>query len=161
MLPRNAAYERIVEHSRQSLASYLALDAIPETAAIEKVFTLTREFAGESIKLQGKIDAVFETQGGERIIDFKTSSDIHIKDEKYARQLAFYDLLLRANGHAPTGAAIIQVGTEGVKEYPVPLDDETREDLLATLEAVMGELLTGTWREGEPSDYDGLLELFK
>ncbi|MES2226005.1 MAG: ATP-dependent DNA helicase [Patescibacteria group bacterium] len=161
LLPRNAAYERIVEHSRQSLASYLALDAIPETAAIEKVFTLTREFAGESIKLQGKIDAVFETQGGERIIDFKTSSDIHIKDEKYARQLAFYDLLLRANGHAPTGAAIIQVGTEGVKEYPVPLDDETREDLLATLEAVMGELLTGTWREGEPSDYDGLLELFK
>lgn len=160
LLPRNAAYERVVEHATVSLAKYLAEGAPSETSAVEKAYTYTREIHGESILLQGKVDAIFKTATGECIIDFKTSSDIHIKDEKHARQLAFYDLLLTQNGHKPTGASIIQVGPEVVQEYPVPLTDETRSELVATLDAVVAELLTGEWREGEASDYDDLLNLF-
>ncbi|MDB5195494.1 MAG: helicase / ATP-dependent helicase PcrA, partial [Parcubacteria group bacterium] len=160
LLPRNSAYERVVEHARQSLASYISEGAPNETSAVEKAFTLTRTIAGEQVLLQGKIDAIFTRPSGECIIDFKTSSDVHIKDEKHARQLAFYDLLLSENGHAPTAASIIQVGPEVVQEYPVPLTKETRAEFSATLEAVVTELLTGKWRAGEPSDYDELLKLF-
>jgi len=107
------------------------------------------------------VDAIFKTADGERIVDFKTSSDVHIKDEKHARQLAFYDLLLTESGHALTGASIVQVGPELVKEFPVPLTDETRASLLTALDEVITELLTGAWRKGEASEYDDLLALFK
>ncbi len=160
LLPRNVAFERVTTHARESLARYIAEGSALETSAIEKVFTHTRSIAGTPILLQGKVDAVFELPDGERIIDFKTSSDVHIKDEKYARQLAFYDLLLRENAHQPNSASIIQVGPEQVREYPVELTSETRADLLATLEEVVQELLTGRWRNGEPSEYDDLLQLF-
>lgn len=161
LLPRNAAYDRVAEHARESLAAYLAHEGtLGEPVAIEKSQTLRRTFAGKEILLQGKVDAVFALPGGERIVDFKTSSDVHIKDEKHARQLAFYDLLLRADGHDTTEAMIVQVKPDGVTEYPVPLTEETRAELLATLEEVTGELLAGKWRKGEPSDYDDLLALF-
>lgn len=160
-LPRNAAFQRITQHARESLASYIAHDGtLKEPAAIEKSFTVSKQVAGHDVKLQGKVDAIFTVLGGECIVDFKTSSDVHIKDEGHARQLAFYDLLLRANGHTTTQASIVQVGPEKVTEHPVPLTDETRAELNATLEAVIRELWEGNWRKGEPSEYDDLLALF-
>ncbi|MGE5541307.1 MAG: UvrD-helicase domain-containing protein [Bacillota bacterium] len=160
LLPRTTAFDRVAEHARQSLVRFIDDGGTPETTAIEEAFRVTRSVQGVPVLLQGKVDAVFQNPDGERIIDFKTSSDVHIKDEKHARQLAFYDLLLRENGHVPTGASIVQVGPETVTEYPVPLTDETRTELTETLDAVIRELLSGKWREGEPSDYDDLLNLF-
>lgn len=161
LLPRNAAYDRVVNHARESLAQYIAHDGtLKEPVAIEKAYSLTRVIAGHEVKLQGKVDAIFSISGGECIVDFKTSSDVHIKDEKHARQLAFYDLLLRANGHNTTQASIVQVGPEHVQEFPVPLNDETRTALTQTLEEVIEELWTGKWRSGEASEYDDLLKLF-
>ncbi|MDB5236939.1 MAG: UvrD/REP helicase, helicase / ATP-dependent helicase PcrA [Parcubacteria group bacterium] len=161
LLPRNAAYERVIQHARESLASYIAHDGmLKEPIAIEKAYSVGKNIAGHEIKLQGKVDAIFETSHGECIVDFKTSSDVHIKDEKHARQLAFYDLLLRANGHNTTQATIVQVGPEEVHELPVPLNEETRAQLSATLEEVIAELWEGNWRKGEPSEYDDLLKLF-
>jgi DNA helicase-2/ATP-dependent DNA helicase PcrA len=161
LLPRTKAYDNIVQHARESLAQYIAHDGtLKEAIAIERAYTLTRDIAGFTVKLQGKVDAIFEVPSGECIVDFKTSSDVHIKDEKHARQLAFYDLLLRANGHNTTHAYIVQVGPEHVQEYPVPLTDETRADLTQTLDAVITELWNGNWRAGEPSEYDDLLSLF-
>jgi DNA helicase-2/ATP-dependent DNA helicase PcrA len=161
LLPRNAAYERVVQHARESLAAYIAHDGtLKEPIAIEKGYSISKNVAGHEIKLQGKVDAIFSMQNGECIVDFKTSSDVHIKDEKHARQLAFYDLLLRANGHNTTQASIVQVGPDGVNELPVPLNEETRAELASTLEEVIAELWEGNWRKGEPSDYDDLLKLF-
>ena len=161
LLPRNAAYDRVVTHARESLASYIAHDGtLLEAVAIEKGYSITREIAGYTVMLQGKVDAIFNTPRGECIVDFKTSSDVHIKDEKHARQLAFYDLLLRAGGHNTTQASIVQVSQDSVTEYPVPLTDETRAALASTLEEVITELWTGKWRKGEPSEYDDLLKLF-
>jgi DNA helicase-2/ATP-dependent DNA helicase PcrA len=161
LLPRTAAYDRVVTHARESLAQYIAHDGtLKEAIAIEQGYSITKEIAGHVVKLQGKVDAIFQVSGGECIVDFKTSSDVHIKDEKHARQLAFYDLLLRANGHNTTHASIVQVGPEHVEEFPVPLTDETRATLSITLEEIIDELWTGKWRSGEPSDYDDLLKLF-
>ncbi|HEV7121566.1 MAG TPA: ATP-dependent DNA helicase [Candidatus Paceibacterota bacterium] len=161
LLPRNAAYERVVAHARESLAAYIAHDGtLKEPIAIEKAYSIQQDIAGHDVKLQGKVDAIFSIPGGECITDFKTSSDVHIKDAKHARQLAFYDLLLRAGGHNTTQATIVQVGPDGVTEHPVPLDAATRTDLLQTLEEVIAELWDGTWRKGEPSEYDDLLRLF-
>ena len=161
LLPRNAAYERVVEHATLTLKHYLSNPHKEgETTAVEKAFSMKKMVGGKEVLLYGKLDAIFMTPEGECIVDFKTSSDVHIKDEKHARQLAFYDLLLKANDHQPTCAAIVQVGPEVVKEFPVPLTAETRKELIETLEAVITELLSGVWREGEPSDYDDLLKLF-
>ncbi|KND51038.1 MAG: DNA helicase II / ATP-dependent DNA helicase PcrA [Parcubacteria bacterium C7867-007] len=161
LLPRNAAYNRVVEHAQNSLASYIAHEGtLKEVVAIEKGFSVTKEIAGHSIKLQGKVDAIFSTPAGECIVDFKTSSDVHIKDEKHARQLAFYDLLLRSGGHNTTHASIVQVSPEDVTEYPIPLTDDIRTQLATTLEEVIQELWSGAWRKGEPSEYDDLLKLF-
>ncbi len=161
LLPRNAAYDRVVEHATLSLKSYLASPHKEgETTVVERAYSVKRMVGGKEILLYGKVDAVFKNQAGECIVDFKTSSDVHIKDDKHARQLAFYDLLLKENGHVLTGAAIVQVGPEIVKEFPVPLNDETRAELQATLDEVIGELLSGEWRKGEASEYDDLLALF-
>ncbi len=161
LLPRNAAYERVVEHATLSLKAYLAsAHKDGETTAIEKAYSVKRMVEGKEILLYGKVDAVFNAPTGECIVDFKTSTDVHIKDEKHARQLAFYDLLLKENGHDLKAASIVQVGPELVREFPVPLTAETRAELIVTLDAVISELLSGTWRAGEPSDYDDLLQLF-
>jgi hypothetical protein len=81
-------------------------------------------------------------------------------DEKYVRQLAFYDLLVRENGGNPTNAAIVQVGPDGVKDHAVPLTEESRAELVAVLDEVLSELLSGKWREGTAGEYDDLLKLF-
>ncbi|MDB5189350.1 MAG: helicase / ATP-dependent helicase PcrA, partial [Parcubacteria group bacterium] len=165
LLPRNAAYDRVVEDATARLAAYLAHPETAEAVAIEKAFSITKEVCGKDILLYGKIDAVFKGDRGEEIVDFKTSSKIDEKDASYPRQLAFYDYLLRGNGHTPATASIVQVATDGVTAYPVALTDETRAELADTLEAVISELLTGEWRKGErkrdDSDaYDDILKLF-
>ncbi len=162
LLPRNQAYENIATFARQSLSAYITANPSPaDPIAIEKAYSTHRVIDGVKVLLQGKVDAVFSYDGGECIVDFKTTSTIKADDENYPRQLAFYDLLLRENGHDPKTARIVQVGTEGVKDHPVALNTETRAELAQTLEEVVSELLKGEWRAGEASEYDDLLQLFE
>ena len=162
LLPRNQAYENIATFARQSLSAYIAHNPSPaDPVAIEKAYSTKRTVNGTEVLLQGKVDAVFNYDGGECIVDFKTTSTIKADDEDYPRQLAFYDLLLRENGHDPKTARIVQIGTEEVKEHPVKLDADTRAELLGTLDQVFIELMQGEWREGVSTEYDALLELFK
>ena len=95
------------------------------------------------------------------IVDFKTSSSVKGHEQDFVLQLAFYDYLLQANGEAPVGASIIQVRTDGIDEFPVPLDTEARAAFLLSLEEAVPEMLSGVWRKPtEPSEYDDLLKLF-
>ena len=164
LLQRNAAFDRLKEHAQQSLAAYIAYrgeDGILKApSAIEKTYETTRTVDGTTVKLKGQIDALFETATGICIADFKTTSEVKAMDEKYIRQLAFYDLLVRENGGNPTSAAIVQVGPDGVKDHAVPVTDESRKEIVSVLEEVLGELLSGKWREGQASEYDDLLKLF-
>lgn len=164
LLPRNSAFDRISEHARESLAAYIAYRAEPGTllapSAIEEEYETKRVVSGCTVRLKGQIDALFETSLGICIADFKTTSEVKAVDEKYVRQLAFYDLLVRENGGNPTNAAIVQVGPDGVKDHAVPLTEESRAELVAVLDEVLSELLTGKWREGTAGEYDDLLRLF-
>lgn len=162
LLPRGDAFSQLERHARACLDSYLGSPLLSRTpVAIEETFRVERMIDGHEVILKGKVDAVFAGDSGECIVDFKTSSTIDKKDqEKFERQLAFYDLVLRKNDHQTTSALIIQIGDEGVKEHPVALTDETRAQLASTLDEVLTELLSGKWRAGESSEYDALLKLF-
>lgn len=161
LLPRGDAFDQLTRHARASLDTYLAQAPLSHTpVAIEESFSFTKTIEGKQLLLKGKVDAVFAGEGGECIVDFKTSSKLD-KKEEYERQLAFYDFLLRENRHTTTSAMIIQVGEEDIKEVPIPLTDALRNELATTLEEVLTELLSGRWRAAkETSDYDALLEAF-
>jgi DNA helicase-2/ATP-dependent DNA helicase PcrA len=163
LLQRGDTFDSLTRHAHTLLDSYLGSDLLDrEAVAIEEQFHINRTVDGREVLLKGKVDAVFKHDDGECIVDFKTSTTIDKKDQaKFERQLAFYDLLLRENGHPTTSALIIQVSEEAVTEHPVALTTETRGELLETLDSVLNELLSGEWREGEPSEYDDLLELFR
>jgi DNA helicase-2/ATP-dependent DNA helicase PcrA len=160
LLPRGDTFSQLERQARTCLDSYLSSDLLArEPVAIEESFRIERSVDGHSVLLKGKVDAVFRGDGGECIVDFKTSSTIDKKDqEKFERQLAFYDLLLRENGHHTTSALIIQVGDE-IVEHPVALNEDTRSSLTTCLDEVIEELLSGKWRQGEPGPYDDLLAL--
>lgn len=169
LLPRNETFTELARHAHASFDSYLKSPLLTrEVVAIEEAFSIKRMTDGHEVLLKGKVDAVFKgkdglpAQAGECIVDFKTSTDIGKKDkEKFGRQISFYDLLLRANGHKTESGLIVQVGEGEPKEYPVELTAAMRAELETTLTAVLGELITGKWRKGEPSDYDALLTLFR
>jgi len=160
LLPRNAAYSRVVDHAQRSLAAYIAQAGDEEAVAIEKLYTVTRLMSGQEVILQGKVDAVFSANLGDTIVDFKTASEVNQKDPAHVLQLAFYDFLLREAGRSPARASIIQVGVDEVKEYPIALDAETRAAFLQTLAEVIEELVSCKWRSGKASPYDDLLTLF-
>jgi RecB family exonuclease len=162
LLPRGDTFDALTRHARTSLSCALESEVLQRTAvAVEDAFSVKRTVLGKEIILKGKVDAVLQSDTGECIVDFKTSSKIDKKDaEKFQRQLAFYDLLLRENGHQTTSALIVQIGEDEVSEHTVLLNDDTRKELKDTLDRVLEELLTGTWRSGEASEYDDVLALF-
>ncbi|HYE23042.1 MAG TPA: ATP-dependent DNA helicase [Candidatus Paceibacterota bacterium] len=161
LLPRNAAFDHMASDARARLATYLTHEGRnDEVVAVEETYTHTRTVQGEAVLLRGKVDAVFNSDGGECIVDFKTASAIRAHDEEYRHQLAFYDLLLRSNGHETRSAKIVQVAAEKIEDHPIPLTDETRAAFTALLDEVIGELLSGKWRKGEPTAYDDVLKLF-
>lgn len=162
LLPRGDTFDQMAHHAYRCLDSYLGSELLGyEAVAIEEDFSVSRTVLGKEVVLKGKVDAVFKGDKGECIVDFKTATKIDKKDHaKFERQLAFYDLLLRANSHETTSALIIQVGEDLIQEHPIALTDETRADLVATLDQVLTELLSGAWRTGEASEYDDLLQLF-
>lgn len=162
LLPRGDAFDALVTHGGDLLEQALAdsfFDA--EALAVEETFAVSKKVAGVEVKLKGKLDALVRLPEGECIIDFKTTRNLTKEEkEKFGRQIAFYDLLLRGNGHEPVSGRIVQLTEEGLDEHAVVLTDTMRDELFATLEEVLSELLSGHWREGAPSDYDALLALF-
>ena len=156
LLPRGDSFDALMRHAENSFESYVA-HATPRTVlAIEESFAA--QHGGAS--LTGRVDAIFAGAQGECIVDFKTTGTIDAKKKaEYARQLAFYDYLLSQNGRTASEALIIQIEEDGVTELPVPLSSEVREEFISTLDAVLEELRAGTWRSGEPSEYDSLLAL--
>lgn len=164
LLPRGDTFDQLSRHAKASFESYLGSELLAkEAVAVEENFSVKRVVRGVEVLLKGKVDAVFKGEQGECIVDFKTASTISKKDHaKFERQLAFYDLLLRANDHQTTDALIIQVGEEEVTEHAIALNADTRAELETTLAAVLEELVTGKWRPAtEASEYDDLLNLFK
>jgi RecB family exonuclease len=161
LLPRNDAFEALRSHARKCVESYLGSQLLSrEVVAVEETYTLPRTVAGKELMLKGKADAVFKEGTGVTVVDFKTSSNLTGKQEDFERQLAFYDLLLRENGHDSTDALIVQVGEDGITEHPVALTPEVREHFARELDEVLEELVAGRWRAGEESPYDDLLKLF-
>jgi DNA helicase-2/ATP-dependent DNA helicase PcrA len=162
LLPRGDTFDALVRHGRSLLAA--ALDAPFFAAvplAVEETFRITRRLPGREVVLKGKLDALVETAAGACIVDFKTSSTISREDRaRFERQIAFYDLVLRGNGHASVSGKIVQITEDGVKEHAFPLTDALRAELAETLDTVLAELIAGTWRPGASSDYDALLALF-
>lgn len=161
LLPRNSAFDHLSRDARDRLATYIAhTSSLGDAVAVEKVYSTRIPEIDDTVLLKGKVDAVFESARGICIVDFKTSSTIRAHDEEYRHQLAFYDLLLRAEGMEPAHAMIVQVDADEVIEHPVPLTPETRAEFTTLLAQVVEELLTGTWRDGEKSAYDDVLKLF-
>lgn len=166
LIPRTSAFDAVRSHARSCVASYLGSDLLSrEVIAVEETYSLTQNIEGIDVILKGKADAVFKDlqpghPEGVCIIDFKTSSSLTGKKEEFSRQLAFYDLLLRKNGLDPVAARIVQVGEDGVTEHQVALTDDVRASFTIDLDAVLRELIAGTWRAGEQSPYDDLLKLF-
>ncbi|HYF29427.1 MAG TPA: PD-(D/E)XK nuclease family protein, partial [Candidatus Paceibacterota bacterium] len=151
-------FDALLKHARASLASYVHEADSRIVLSIEEEFKASQ---GEVV-LSGRVDALFEGTGGECIVDFKTTGTIDKKKkEEYESQLAFYDHLLRENGRNPVEGLIIQIGEDKVVEHAFPLTPELREAFKDNLTAVIAELENGKWRAGEPSEYDGLLTLFK
>jgi DNA helicase-2/ATP-dependent DNA helicase PcrA len=163
LLPRGDAFDQLTRHAHSLLESYIGSPLLTrEPIAIEESFSITRKSSGKDVLLKGKVDAVFKGDAGECIVDFKTSSQITKKDkEKFERQIAFYDLLLRGNSHAPASGLIVRIAEDEVDEHEVGLTDDMRQNLAETLDTVLTEMLSGKWRKGEQSKYDALLELFR
>ncbi|MBP6869173.1 MAG: ATP-dependent helicase [Candidatus Pacebacteria bacterium] len=161
LLPRDQAFEHLARDVRARLHAFIVYRAeLGDTIAIEKGYSLTHSVLGSEVRLFGKVDALFESPDGEVIVDFKTSTNVKADDTKFEHQLAFYDFVLRGNEHSPVGAQIVQVGSEEVKAYDVLLTDNTRSAFKELLDTVIEEMLSGKWREGEPSPYDDILKLF-
>ncbi len=163
LLPRGDTFDALTRHAYALLDAAFGSPALRAKAiAAEETFSTAREVAGARVLLKGKVDAILDGDTGECIVDFKTSTQIEKKDkEKFERQIAFYDLILRENGHAPASGRIVQLTEDGLKEYEVALTDETRAALAATLDDVLLELVSGRFRRAAPSDYDALLALFE
>lgn len=160
LLPRGDTFDTLCRSARSSLHAYLSESPARGILSIEQDFKAKRAAGDVEVALGGRVDAVFGTSGNECIVDFKTGTVDAKKKEEYQRQLAFYDHLLAANGRTAAEALIIQIGEDKVAEHPFPLTKDVREEFEATLDVVLGELLSGKWREGEPSEYDDLLALF-
>jgi len=163
LLPRNAAYEDAAKDARARLDAFLESSGelgTPEES--EKIHSMRKSFNGVEVILAGKLDATYLRDGKRYIVDFKTSKTIKGKEKDFELQLAFYDMLLSANNLSVTGASLVQVRPDGLEEFSVPLTSEVRLELASTLETTVQEMLDGRWRESkEPSEYDGLLEIFK
>jgi RecB family exonuclease len=162
LMPRTSAYDQAVDDATLRLTMFIEhREGLGQAHAIEASYRTQKDYAGVMVNFSGKVDAVLEREGQLRIVDFKTSSSVKGHEEDFVLQLAFYDFLLQANGEAPTGASIIQVRTDGIDEFPVPLTDEAREQFLITLNEAVPEMLSGVWRKPlEASEYDDLLSLF-
>lgn len=163
LLPRGDTFVALTRHAH-TLADTVIADPImnQKTVAVEESFSTKRTVGAHEILLKGKVDAVFESDAGERIIDFKTSRSIDASDkEKFGRQIAFYDFLLRANEHQTVSGEIIRIGEDEIDTHEVLLTDAMRAEFIAQLDEALSELISGVWRAGESDpEYDAVLNLF-
>ena len=161
LLPRDATFDKLRIEARCAFdAVQSALPALGEPIGIEKGFSTERFVDGVPVALGGKIDAIFKTPDGLVVADIKTGSAVSAKNEDYARQVAFYALILAANDMPPASALLLGISEDGLKRVDVPIAEADRAAALTTLDVTVRELRSGAWHRGEPSSYDALLALF-
>jgi DNA helicase-2/ATP-dependent DNA helicase PcrA len=165
LLPRGKVFKDLLAEAHALFDAYVE-DPLPQGKAvgIEKAYKLKRVVDGTEVMMQGKVDAIFETSNGICVVDWKTGSQVSAKNEDYIRQLMMYAYLIENDGEPmPVKcASLIAISKDGVKEIPVPVTNEARQQVLDEFDQVAHELLTGEWRKGiEPSEYDDLLKLFQ
>lgn len=162
LLLRGALFEKLRADALAALDACSAeLAEIGTPHHVEKKFSLSRDVDGMPVTLEGKMDAVFKSPSGFIVADWKTGSTVSAKNEEYARQLALYAELLRANGERADSAELLGVSEDGIKRVSVPVTEAECAAALADVDTVVRELRSGQWRRGEPSPYDALLELLK
>lgn len=160
LLSRNQTFTALTEGAVRRLHTFLASPFSEASGThIEETFSRTESYLGHTVLLSGKADAILSHEGRTLLVDFKTSSHGKAGVKDHLLQLAFYDYLLAEAGIAIDGAGIIEVGEKDIALYDAPLD-EAREELAKVLPEVIRELLDNTWRVGEESEYDALLDLF-
>ena len=162
-LGRGKVYDDLLARAKESLDVFVSDPVVASTLLGGALFTeqkYTKKYAAgnENILLQGRIDAAFTVDGKTVIVDFKTGS-VSVKDEAIRRQLAFYGELLAGSPHETDRYMLVEVRPEGIKMHTVDVSSEEKTKMLTELDNAVRELLTGSWRKGEPSSYDALLNL--
>ncbi|MFZ1987576.1 MAG: ATP-dependent DNA helicase [Minisyncoccia bacterium] len=162
LLARTKVFDDLLQEALAVFEAYLK-NPLPQgiPTLIEKKFTLERKVGDTTVRMQGKIDAAFDTGSGLCIVDFKTGSGVSAKNEDYIRQLMLYAHLLEQNGENPVAASLISLTSDGVKELPLVFSKEAIAQALSEFDVAVVEMLSGTWRKGEFSSYDALLSLLK
>lgn len=156
-LPRDHVFNDLKDDAIQRLTAYAQDLQIPPNSEAEVSLRTVRTIGGIPVILQGKADRIEDKSV---VVDYKTASSIYDRKEAYERQLIFYAHLLNESGYTARGARIEQVLKDSTKRTNVVVDDERIADLLACIDAVVGELITGAWREPEEvSEFDGLLSV--
>ncbi len=160
LLPRGATFDKLRAEARKALDSVRdELPSLGEPLHVEKGFSMSREVDGATVTLGGKIDAVFKTDDGIVVADFKTGSQVSAKNDDYARQIAWYAEMLGANDILPASALLLGVSEEGLKRVDVSLAPSGRAAALAAFDAAVREMRSGAWHRGDPLDYDAVLTL--
>ncbi len=161
LLLRNNNFESLEKEAHANLDAFINENPlVGEPILIEKKLETIHTIAGTPVRIGGKVDAVFKTENGTLLVDFKTGSNVSAKDEKYVLQLALYAHLLKENEYENITAELVSLSKGEIEEHPVILTSEIETKTLQELDAACTELLSGKWREGNPSDYDAVLELF-
>ncbi len=162
LLTRDATFEKLRSEAWSAfLAAQGALDTLGENVHVEYAASASREVDGELVQFGGKIDAVFRTNDGLVLADFKTGSSVSAKNESYTRQLALYAQMLSDMQEGVDRALLLGISEAGLKEVQVPIGKAEREKALSEFDDVVRELRSGEWRTGSASEYDAVLALLK
>lgn len=160
LLPRNKTYDKLRNTAHSAFLGFSKeVSTLGDVESVEKTFESVHTISGEKIKLTGKVDALCKRDGKTVLVDFKTGGSISSKDVRARRQLMLYTLMLRDNEVSVDEHILLKVHPDEVKEYSVSFTEDDEKELYEELETVVQELLSGTWRRGEPSPYDGILTL--
>lgn len=162
LLTRDATFEKLRAEAWSAFQSAQGeLDTLGEVVRVEYAASSSRDVDGERVQFGGKIDAVFRTNDGLVLADFKTGSSVSAKNESYVRQLALYAQMLSDMHEGVAHALLLGISEAGLKKVPVTLTQTLRDTALSEFDAVVRELRSGEWRVGNTSEYDAVLELFK
>lgn len=162
LLKQDSVFRDLLLHAEKSFEVCMReKESLGTVRHIEETFTTKESIEGKEVILKGKVDAVFETEDGLLVCDFKTGSQVSKNDEHILRQLYLYAYILQKNEKDIRSVRIAHVTPEKLALHDIPLEDARMESTLTELHTAVKEILSGSWRVGESSEYDVLLELLK
>ena len=126
-----------------------------------------KHYKNDDLSVQGYIDAIEETDGYVRVMDYKTSKRFHLSDE-YKLQLGIYALLYKEeHGEFPHQVGIYFLKDTGKHEHVLEVTDEMVEEARAEVEIIHMNTESETirdypkkegplckWRTGQCDFYD-------